>query len=245
MAKKTNVWPWVIGGVVVIGGGYLLYRWWKGKSQGQPSAGGMPGGSMTMPGGSMTMPGGSMTMPYVPSSVLPAVPGGAEGAEGAGGEDILSQIMAALGAGGGPVGATTPGTAGTAPTTTKTAQSPTPGGQVPPVGQIPSWAPIATITVPPAPRPVTGAKEAAKVLPQEFQVPGRVTQLVPATQAGGEYMLETVPQSRYGRMVIGEVSISTPSQAAKRTAGTTQGGTQSTQGGGTQPTSFRAIPQFV
>jgi len=220
MAKK-NVWPWVIGGVVVIGGGYLLYRWWKWK-QGQPSAG--------------VMPGGGMTMPYVPSSVLPEVPGGAEGA---GGEDILSQLLAALGAGGGPSGATTPGTAGAAPTTTKAAQSPTPGGQVPAVGQIPSWAPIATITVPPTPRPVTGAKEAAKVLPAEFQVPGRVTQLVPATRAGGEYMLVTVPSSRYGRMVVGEVSISTPSQAAKRTTGT------STQGGGTQPTSFRAIPQFV
>jgi len=220
MAKK-NVWPWVIGGVVIIGGGYLLYRWWK-RKQGQPSAG--------------VGPGGGMTMPYVPGSVLPGVPGGAEAA---GGEDFLSQLLAALGAGGGPAGATTPGTAGAAPTTTKTAQSPTPGGQVPAVGQIPSWAPIATISVPPTPRPVTGAKEAAKVLPTEFQVPERVTQLVPATQTGGEYMLVTVPQSRYGRMVVGEVSISTPSQAAKRTTGT------STQGGGTQPTSFRAIPQFV
>jgi hypothetical protein len=223
MAKKTKVWPWVVGGVVVIGGGYLLYRWRKKKQEEkQPAAG--------------ATPSGSVTLPYVPSSVLPEVPGGAEAA----GWDFLSQLLAALGVSETPAAAVTPATAARAATTAKAPQSPTPGGQVPAVGQAPRWAPIATITVPPAPRPVTGVEEAARILPVEFQVPGRVTQLVPATQSGGEYVLVTTPKPKTGggRLVVGEVTISTPSQVVKRTAG-------ATQGGGTEPTSFREAPIFV
>lgn len=176
--KKGRIVYWILGGGLVIGGGYLLYRWYKKRqtptqTQAQRAAGIIPG---------------------VPGEILPPVSPEA----GAGVEDLLS----ALGLGPTPAEtgvAKAPSPAPSAPIrpTVRVVQFP----ETTPTTYAPQ-APLAYVPKGQIPAPITG--KAITPLPEVFQTPGGYTQLVPI--AGGEMQLVAKrPKTTGGRYVVGEV----------------------------------------